>query len=80
MTTIGMDCVIVELYRRIILRGINGHLMVIFLFLHFHCDSLIESLHMICPSFLHEQINLSHGHIFTIWADQRQHHPISLFA
>ena len=36
---------------------------------------LNEHLHLKCPSYLHEQTDLSHAHIHAIWADQRQQHP-----
>ena len=37
-------------------------------YLHFHCDSLNEPLHLRCGPYLHEQIDLSHTHIRAIWA------------
>ena len=37
-------------------------------YLHFHCESLNEPLHLRCGSYLHEQIELSHTHIRAIWA------------
>ena len=37
-------------------------------YLHFHCESLNEPLHVRCGSYLHEQVDLSHTHIRTIWA------------
>ena len=36
------------------------------LYLHFHCESLNEPLHLRCGSYLHEHIDLSHTHIRTI--------------
>ena len=36
------------------------------LYLHFHCESLNEPLHLKCCSYLHEQIDLSHTHIRAI--------------
>ena len=35
-------------------------------YLHFHCQSLNEPLHLRCGSYLHEQIDLSHTHIRVI--------------
>ena len=35
-------------------------------YLHFHCESLNEPLHLRCGSYLHEQIDLSHTHIRAI--------------
>ena len=37
-------------------------------YLHFHCESLNEPLHLRCGSYLHEQIDFSHTHIRAIWA------------
>ena len=37
-------------------------------YLHFHCESLNEPLHLRCGSYLHEQMDLSHTHICAIWA------------
>ena len=37
-------------------------------YLHFHCESLKEPLHLRRGSYLHEQIRLSHTHIRAIWA------------
>ena len=51
---------------------------VIVKYLHFHCVSLNEPLHLRCRSYLHEQIDLSHTHIRTIWVGQRQRHPKTL--
>ena len=31
-------------------------------YLHFHCESLNEPLHLRCGSYLHEQMDLSHTH------------------
>ena len=36
---------------------------VIIEYLHFHCESLNEPLHLRCGSYHHEQIGLSHTHI-----------------
>ena len=36
-------------------------------YLHFHCESLNEPLHLRCGSYLHEQVDLSHTHIRAIW-------------
>ena len=38
----------------------------IYLYLHFHCESLNEPLHLRCGSYLHEQIDLSHTHLRAI--------------
>ena len=35
-------------------------------YLHFHCESLNELLHLRCGSYLHEKIDLSHTHIRAI--------------
>ena len=35
-------------------------------YLHFHCESLNEPVHLRCGSYLHEQIDLSHTHIRAI--------------
>ena len=35
-------------------------------YLHFHCESLNEPLHLRCGSYLHEQIDLSHFYIGAI--------------
>ena len=48
-------------------------------YLHFHRESINESLHLRFRSYLHEQIDLSHAHIRVIWEDQSQRHPITLF-
>ena len=42
--------------------------VVIYKYLHFHCESLNEPLHLRCNLYLHEQIDLSHTHICAIWA------------
>ena len=47
-------------------------------YLHFHCESLNEPLHLRCGLYLHEQIDLSHTHISAILAGQRPVHPITL--
>ena len=39
---------------------------IILIYLHFHCESLNEPLHLRCGSYLHEQIALSHTHIRAI--------------
>ena len=39
---------------------------IITLYLHFHCESLNEPLHLRCGSYLYEQIALSHTHIRAI--------------
>ena len=36
------------------------------IYLHFHCESLNEPLHLRCSSLLHERIDLSHSHLRTI--------------
>ena len=36
------------------------------IYLHFHCESLNEPLHLRCGSYLHEQIDLSHTLIHAI--------------
>ena len=36
-----------------------------FIYLHFHCKSLNEPLHLRCGSYLREQLDLRHTHIFT---------------
>ena len=51
----------------------------VYIYLHFHCVSLNEPLQLKCPSYLPEQIGLNHAHIHTIWVNQRQYHPITLF-
>ena len=51
----------------------------IHVYLHFHWQSLIELLHLRCPSYLHEHNYLSHAHIHAILADQHHTHPIKLF-
>ena len=38
----------------------------LYLYLHFHCESLNEPLHLRCGSYLHEQIDFSHTHIRAI--------------
>ena len=53
--------------------------MYVMLYLHFHCESLNEPLHLRCGSYLHEQIDLSHTHIRAICAGYRHVHPITLF-
>ena len=35
-------------------------------YLHFHCESLNEPLHLRCGLYLHEQIDFSHTHICAI--------------
>ena len=40
--------------------------VIILLYLHFHCESLNEPLHLRRGSYLHEQIGLSHTHIRAI--------------
>ena len=40
---------------------------ILLLYLHFHCESLYEPLHLRCGSYFHEQIDLSHTHIRAIW-------------
>ena len=35
-------------------------------YLHFHCESLNEPLHLRCGSYLHDQIDLSHTYIRAI--------------
>ena len=39
-----------------------------YLYLHFHCESLNEPVHLRCGSYLHEQVDLSHTHIRAIRA------------
>ena len=34
-----------------------------YIYLHFHCESLNEPLHLRCGSYLHEQIDLSHTYV-----------------
>ena len=49
------------------------------LYLHFHCESLNEPLHLRRRAYLHERICLSHAQLRAIWTDLRQRHPLALF-
>ena len=53
--------------NRLVHEGMNSISNVeVHLYLHFHCESLNEPLHLRCGSYFHEQIDLSHTHIRAI--------------
>ena len=47
-------------------RSLTRITLIITIYLHFHCESLNEPLHLKRGLYLHEQIDLSHTHICAI--------------